>query len=82
MSHLSAVLRLSTYFSLIDTYKLYFQMLSEISSNVQEMFQTIDSLRRDSMTAKTVWEENIEHAGIHLIMVPKVSTINVNHNNR
>jgi hypothetical protein len=43
----------------------------KISSNVQETFQTINSLRRDSITRKRVREDNLEHARNHSIMFPK-----------
>jgi len=49
-------------------------MLSEISPNVQEMLQMINSPRRDSTTRKRVGEDNLEHAQYHLVMSPKVST--------
>jgi len=49
-------------------------MLSEISPNVQETHQTIEDLRRDSITRKRVRSDNLECAQYHSVMFPKVST--------
>jgi len=49
-------------------------MLPEISPNLQETFQTIEDLRRDSTTHTMVRSDNLECAQYHSVMSPEVLT--------